>query len=81
MRLLLTASLLLPLYAQAQEQFGQTLVGIQNSVYQQYQAVASDPRVLHALDVLLEREPAAIEEQIRITEIPAPPFMEQARAA
>jgi tripeptide aminopeptidase len=40
-----------------------------------------DPRVIRVLDVLRNGVPATTEEQIRITEIPAPPFQEAARAA
>jgi tripeptide aminopeptidase len=42
---------------------------------------ADDPRVRQALEHLARTEPAAIEEQIEICEIEAPPFMEAARAA
>jgi tripeptide aminopeptidase len=40
-----------------------------------------DPRVVHALDVLRSNASATTDEQIRITEIPAPPFHEETRAA
>ncbi len=79
--LLLWLLLVFTLLAMGQEQLGQSLVTIQNPVYSQYQAVANDPRVVQALAKIEEREPAAIEEQIRLTEIPAPPFMEEVRAA
>ena len=39
-----------------------------------------EPAVRAALDSARANEPAAIEEQIRLCEIPAPPFMETARA-
>ena len=39
-----------------------------------------DPAVRAALDHVQLNEPAAIEEQVRLCEIPAPPFMETARA-
>ena len=40
-----------------------------------------DPRVARVLEILHAGVQAATEEQIRITEIPAPPFQESARAA
>jgi len=40
-----------------------------------------DPRVAHVLDNLRSTTSATTEEQIRITEIPAPPFQEATRAA
>src|SRR5579863_3589536 len=41
----------------------------------------SDPRVARVLEILRETASATTEEQIRITEIPAPPFQENVRAA
>lgn len=41
----------------------------------------SDPRVARVLEILRGNAGAATEEQIRITEIPAPPFQESERAA
>ena len=46
-----------------------------------YTQVARDDRVRTALQQIFQREPLAIEEQIRLTEIPAPPFQEARRAA
>jgi tripeptide aminopeptidase len=43
--------------------------------------VPADPRVTRVLELLRAGTSAATEEQIRITEIPAPPFQEGARAA
>ena len=40
----------------------------------------NDPAVRTALDHARANEPATIEEQVRLCEIPAPPFMETARA-
>jgi tripeptide aminopeptidase len=40
-----------------------------------------DPRISHVLDFLRSTASATTEEQIRITEIPAPPFQEATRAA
>ena len=65
----------------AQAQVGQTLVPIDPSLREAFNAVRNDPRVVEALEKLLQREPATVEEQIRMTEIPAPPFMEDERAA
>ncbi len=64
-----------------QAQVGQTLVPIDPSLREAFNTVQSDSRVVEALEKLQLREPANIEEQIRITEIPAPPFMEDERAA
>ena len=56
------------------------MVGAQTR--QQSPAVpASSPQVRRALDYLKTIEPETIEEQIKITEIPAPTFKEQKRAA
>src|ERR1700688_4988426 len=41
----------------------------------------SDPRVARVLEILRGSSNAATEEQVRITEIPAPPFQESVRAA
>ena len=41
----------------------------------------NDPRVVSALAELKVREPEAVQEQFRLTEIPAPPFKEDRRAA
>lgn len=43
--------------------------------------VTADPRVQHALGSFADNAAAITEEQIRITEIPAPPFHESARGA
>lgn len=65
---------------QVQAQVGQTLVPIDPSLREVFNAVQGDPRVVEALEKLRLREPATVEEQIRMTEIPAPPFMEDERA-
>lgn len=65
----------------AQAQVGQTLVPIDPALREAFEAVRADARVIEAMEQLRLREPANIEEQIRITEIPAPPFMEDERAA
>jgi tripeptide aminopeptidase len=41
----------------------------------------SDPRIARVMQLLRDGASAATEEQVRITEIPAPPFQEAARAA
>ena len=64
-----------------QAQVGQTLVPIDPALREAFDSVRNDPRVVEALEKLRWREPATIEEQIRITEIPAPTFMEDERAA
>jgi acetylornithine deacetylase/succinyl-diaminopimelate desuccinylase-like protein len=48
---------------------------------QQRIVAAEDPRVLAALASVDEAEPATIAAQVRLCEVPAPPFGEQARAA
>ena len=70
---------LLPWAGQAQT--GQGLVPIDPALREAFQAVRADARVAVALEQLELREAATVEEQIRITEIPAPPFMEDERAA
>ena len=66
---------------QVHAQVGQTLVPIDPALREAFAAVSGDPRVIEALEQLRLREPANVEEQFRITEIPAPPFMEDMRAA
>jgi len=45
------------------------------------QGISADPRIAAALELLKDAADATTEEQIRITEIPAPPFHEEQRAA
>ena len=59
----------------------QSLVPIDKSIRQAFQLITDDERVQLALQQIEAREPEAIQEQIRLTEIPAPPFMEARRAA
>ena len=59
----------------------QDTIAIDGSVRRGFDAVLSDPRVVSALAELKVREPEAIQEQFRMTEIPAPPFKEDRRAA
>ncbi len=56
------------------------LVPADDAIVSQFDAVFTDPRVQDALERILQREARTIEEQLAITEIPAPPFMEQRRA-
>ena len=59
----------------------QTLAPVDTSVRQSFERVLSDPRVKAALVAIERAEPEAIQEQFRLTEIPAPPFKEEKRAA
>lgn len=58
----------------------QALVPIDASVRSAFDSVAADPRVQEALARIAENEEEYVAEQIRMTEIPAPPFMEERRA-
>lgn len=49
-------------------------------VAEDVELVYNDARVRNALQMIVNNEPQTIEEQIRLTQIPAPPFMEQVRA-
>jgi len=55
-------------------------VPITDSVTEGFQRIAADSRVTAAMQAIADNEADTIAEQIRITEIPAPPFMEQVRA-
>ena len=59
----------------------QQFVPIEENVESRFNAVSNDSRVQAALAKLEEREAESVQEQIRITEIPAPPFQEAERAA
>lgn len=59
----------------------QTLPPVDASVRQSFERVLSDPRVTAALAAIEQAEPEAVQEQFRLTEIPAPPFKEEKRAA
>ena len=65
----------------AQAQTNQTLVPIEQSIADTFELLRLDSTVQTALDYIESNEPEAIQEQIRLTEIPAPPFMEARRAA
>lgn len=57
------------------------LVPVDEPISRQLQAVLADPTIQAALLRIQEREPLTVEEQLQITEIPAPPFQEKRRAA
>ncbi|MDT8428882.1 MAG: M20/M25/M40 family metallo-hydrolase [Pseudomonadales bacterium] len=58
----------------------QTGIPVDADIQQNFQRLSNDARVQAALRAIAEQEPETIAEQIRLTEIPAPPFMEQRRA-
>ena len=55
-------------------------VSVNDEVAAQFALVAADPRVQTTLEQIAAAEPETLAEQVRITEIPAPPFGEQRRA-
>ena len=59
----------------------QNVVPISPDIGATFNRVASDPSVQQALRLIEQAEPETVREQFRITEIPAPPFKEDARAA
>jgi tripeptide aminopeptidase len=59
----------------------QSVVPIDNAVRSSFDAISSDPRVSAGLMRIEAREAEMIREQFRLTEIPAPPFKEEVRAA
>jgi tripeptide aminopeptidase len=59
----------------------QSVVPIDNAVRSSFDAISSDPRVTAGLIRIQDREAEMIREQFRLTEIPAPPFKEEVRAA
>lgn len=59
----------------------QALVDINSEVADEFSAVFSDGRVQTALQYIADNEEFYVEEQFRLTEIPAPPFQEEVRAA
>jgi len=58
----------------------QTLVPIDSTLADTFAELSDLPRVQQALSDIEAREPETIREQLRMTEIPAPPFMEEERA-
>lgn len=77
--LTLPCLLLSPLLAWAQ--VPQTIVPIEPAIESAFRQLQADPRISAALEQLKRDEAEAVREQIRMTEIPAPPFMEERRAA
>lgn len=59
----------------------QDIVPIDGTLETTFSNLTENPTVQSALDYILESEPAYIQEQFRLTEIPAPPFKEEKRAA
>ena len=55
-------------------------VTVTESVNEQFRLLLADPRVQSALADIETNEPETLAEQVRLTEIPAPPFQEQRRA-
>ncbi len=55
-------------------------VPVSHSIRDGFERIAADRRVTEALQSIADNEAETIAEQIRLTEIPAPPFMEQVRA-
>ena len=64
-----------PIFAQ------QKVVPISPDIDAIFSQVASDAEVQEALQLIQQAEPETVREQFRITEIPAPPFKEDIRAA
>lgn len=63
--------------------YGQTLepvVPVDSPTGNHFEAVRADARVQQALAFIEQREEQTVQEQLDITEIPAPPFQEQRRA-
>ncbi len=58
----------------------QTLVPIDSALADTFSQLRTLPQVQQALADIEAREPETIREQLRMTEIPAPPFMEEERA-
>lgn len=59
----------------------QTLVPVEPDIANTFSQLHAHQSVQTALQYIQTSEPEAIREQIRLTEIPAPPFMEERRAA
>lgn len=59
----------------------QSLVPIEPALNSSFNTLTARPEVQAALNYIEAQEPAYISEQIRLTEIPAPPFKEEKRAA
>ena len=59
----------------------QTVVPINDSIADSFALLSEHATVKSMLELIEAQEAAYIEEQLRLTEIPAPPFKEQVRAA
>ncbi|MFT4860899.1 MAG: tripeptide aminopeptidase [Pseudohongiellaceae bacterium] len=59
----------------------QSIVPIDDSIASSFTTLSEHSTVKAMLDLIEAQEPAYIDEQFRLTEIPAPPFKEQVRAA
>ncbi len=59
----------------------QSLVPIEPEIRTSFNSISNDPRVKNALIEIETREAETVREQFRLTEIPAPPFKEEVRAA
>ena len=57
-----------------------SVVNVDTHLRAAFRPIISDFRVQAALQSIVTNEPESIQEQIRLTEIPAPPFMETKRA-
>ena len=73
-----TAMMLWSAVASAQPASGP--VTVTEPVSEQFRLLLTDPRVQTALIEIEANEPETLAEQVRLTEIPAPPFQEQRRA-
>ncbi|MSR11296.1 MAG: M20/M25/M40 family metallo-hydrolase [Gammaproteobacteria bacterium] len=74
-------ALSLSLSTTALAQVSQTLVPVEPDIANTFSQLHAHQSVQTALQYIQSSEPEAIREQIRLTEIPAPPFMEERRAA
>lgn len=79
-KLVICSLFLLQFFGQALAQGTRPLIPPDKGIEDQFNAVVADARVQEALQAILERETLTVEEQLAITEIPAPPFMEERRA-
>jgi hypothetical protein len=59
----------------------QSIVPIDDSIASSFTTLSEHSTVKAMLDLIEAQEPAYIDEQFRLTEIPAPPFKEQVRDA
>ena len=84
--LMLTSALLVSALLVSAPVFAQTpvpvsaAVPVETAVAVEFEQLTAHAQVRAALETLANSEPETIAEQIRLTEIPAPPFLEQQRA-